>query len=418
MPDWSPTAMTPDHGAATASTALLSGLEPEFRFLCLAVSCALGQGDRPALRAAARAVHDWERVLQGAHKHRVAALVADGLRDSADGHGVPDAVGVRMRQMAAIASRRCLIQMKEVLRLSRLFAKADIRVIVLKGVVLSWQLYGDPTKRGPGDIDLLVDPSDFWRAQDALVQAGYNADGPPIPSGAQGRFLRIVRDVTYRNAPHRVELHQRLTANPSLIPDDFNTLWEARGEVALGGALVATLPRAMLARYLCAHGAQHCWDRLCWIADMAAIAKSGEGGLGNFLRPDEHALIPATELVMTLCREWLGSSEHGWATKPPPWLWRPSVFVARFFAGDRWLASPESGDPGWWRTELWRRGYRYSFKADWRHCWGELRADLVYPIDWDVFQLPARLSWLYPALRPVGWLLRNVISPRTRKHLH
>jgi hypothetical protein len=129
-------------------------------------------------------------------------------------------------------------------------------------------------------------------------------------------------------------------------------------------------------------------------------------------------LIPATELVMTLCREWLGSSEHGWATKPPPWLWRPSVFVARFFAGDRWLASPESGDPGWWRTELWRRGYRYSFKADWRHCWGELRADLVYPIDWDVFQLPARLSWLYPALRPVGWLLRNVISPRTRKHLH
>ncbi len=409
--------MTAVDGAATTDMALLSGLAPEFRFLCLAVRCALGQGDPSALRAAARAVGDWDRVLQGARKHRVAALLADGLRHCGDHHGVPADVAAEMRLAAAAASRRCLLQLGEILRLIRLFAKADIRVIVLKGVVLSWQLYGDPGKRGPGDIDLLVDPSDFWRAHDELIQAGYLADGPPIPSATQGHFLRVVRDVTYRNGPHTVELHQRLTANPGLIPDDFSTMWAARGEVVLGGTRVATLPSAMLARYLCAHGAQHCWDRLCWIADMAAIAKGGEGGPGSFLRPDERALVPAMELVMTLCRQWLGCSGNGWAAKPAPWFWRPSRFVACFFSKDRWLVSPGRGDRGWWGAELRRRSYRYSFKAGWRHGWGELHADLVYPVDWDVFRLPARLSWLYPALRPVGWLLRNMILSRIRKHV-
>ena len=39
---------------------------------------------------------------------------------------------------------------------------------------------------------------------------------------------------------------------------------------------------------------------------------------------------------------------------------------------------------------------------------GSSGADLVNPVDWDVFYMPDQLLWLYPLLRPVGWLVRNV----------
>ncbi|HYH18999.1 MAG TPA: nucleotidyltransferase family protein [Azospirillum sp.] len=402
----------------TGAADILAPLAPEFRLLCAAVRRAQGNGDVPALRAAMAAGPDWALVLRGAARHRATALVLAGLQ--ADGAAdVPPDVLAALRRAAAADTRRCLAHAAEVVRLVRLFAAADIRVLVLKGVVLSQQLYGNLAMRGPGDIDLLVDPARFWEADAVLAAAGYRLDGPAISPARRAAGQRLFRDLTYRDAGRGlvVELHQRLTANPRRLEADFDSLWRDRVDVALAGVAVATLPRRVLALYLCVHGAHHCWERLCWLADLTALLKDAEGAAAALAQAEAAGLRAAMRLVVTLGHGWLGLPLPGHRHAGRRHAGRRDDrrarrFVARFFAGSRWLDMPREGSAAWLRREAWRRLHLYSFKDDWRHGWDELRADLANPIDWGVFPLPDRLLWLYPFLRPVGWVVRNARRKR------
>src|SRR5262249_49694292 len=147
-------------------------LAPEFRLLCLALRRPQREADAEALRAAVAAAPDWTAVLAGARRHRVAPLLLAGLRASL---GVPAAVLAELRRQALADPRRSLAQVAEVALLQRAFAEAGVRVLFLKGVVLSAQLFGDAAMRDARDIDLLVDPADLTRAEKILAAAGYRS---------------------------------------------------------------------------------------------------------------------------------------------------------------------------------------------------------------------------------------------------
>jgi hypothetical protein len=36
---------------------------------------------------------------------------------------------------------------------------------------------------------------------------------------------------------------------------------------------------------------------------------------------------------------------------------------------------------------------------------------LIWPPDWEVIRLPDSMFWLYPLLRPLGWILRRRHRP-------
>ncbi|HYH18764.1 MAG TPA: nucleotidyltransferase family protein [Azospirillum sp.] len=396
----------------TGTADILAPLAPEFRLLCLAMRRAQGDSDVRALRAAVAAGPDWPAVVRGASRHRATSLVLAGFQSA--GADLPADVLAALRREAAADTRRCLAQAAEVVRLTRLFAAAGIRVLVLKGVVLSQQLYGNLAMRGPGDIDLLVDPTRFWEADALLAAAGYRVDGPAISPARRAAGQRLFRDLTYRD-PGRgnlVELHQRLTANPRRLEADFDSLWRDRVEVVLAGTAVATLPRRVLPLYLCVHGAHHCWERLCWLADLTMLLKDADGAAAAIAQAEPAGLGAAMRLAVMLAYDWLGLPLPGHTPFGRRDARHARRFVARFFTGSRWLDMPRAGGAAWLRREGWRRLYLYSFKKDWRHGWDELRADLTNPIDWGVFPLPDRLLWLYPLLRPIGWVVRNVRRKR------
>jgi len=375
------------------------GLAAEFRVLCIAARRPVRPADTEALAAAAAAGVDWTAVLHGARRHRVSGLVLPALQACG---GVPPAVTDALRDAATDNARRCLVQAAETAGLARRFAAAGVRVIVLKGVALSQQLYGDLSVRGAGDIDLLVDPADFWTADGILAAAGYRVDGGPISPARRTAGLRLIRDLTYRHESRGtlVELHQRLTANPHRMPCDFDMLWRDRTETTLAGAAIATLPTRVLPLYLCIHGAHHCWERLCWLADLAMLLKDGGTAATALADAEDAGLGAPMRLTMALCRDWLDV--------PTPSDVDARRFTMRFFGGARWLVEPPRGSLAWLRRELWRRRYLYSLKKGWSHRWNEVRADLANPVDWQVFPLPDRLLWLYPVLRPLGWMVRNL----------
>src|SRR5438034_9748403 len=113
-------------------------IAPEFRLFCLATRRPQRSEDSEALRCAAAARLNWNGVVDGARRHRLAPVVLSNLENCGSAH-VPAGVLEELRRQALGAVQRSLAQIAELTRLSRLFAEAGIRVLTLKGVVLSAQ---------------------------------------------------------------------------------------------------------------------------------------------------------------------------------------------------------------------------------------------------------------------------------------
>jgi len=387
-------------------------MSAEFEVFCLALRRPQNSDVIGELRRMLAAELDWDHILDGARRHRVASLLLSGLQGSGSPH-LPQRVVSELRQQALSAAKESLAQMAEIGRLAPMFARAGIRVLGLKGVVLSAQLFANPGLRNPRDIDLLVSPGEFASAESVLLEAGYDRSGAILSPRQNAAYLRWVKDVGYVNpvTGSRVELHHRLSDNPRLLPYDFDMLWRERDQVDIAGITIAGLPCDKLALYLCAHGAGHCWEELRWLVDFAAALPRQGSSRDALERAGRVGLGAAMLHALTLARDWLGLAvdEHQLArARADRHVARLDRILAHFYAGDAWHQSPQRGSfSGLLRYSLWLRLYTYLIKTECKYWRYQARREFVTPADWEVLRLPDYLFWAFPLVRPVGWLVRR-----------
>ncbi len=157
----------------------------------------------------------------------------------------------------------------ELFRLLKRFAAAEIGVLAVKGPVLSLRAYGDPAMRSYGDLDLLVRQRDIRRATELMIAAGYQAAVPvsAIDSGKiPGQYLFSAPD-----SKLLVELHNDYTLRyfpRRLLLERF---FERQVCVLLDSRKAPALSVEDELVLICVHGAKHYWERLMWIADVAAL---------------------------------------------------------------------------------------------------------------------------------------------------
>ncbi|MEA3015607.1 MAG: hypothetical protein QOI38_329 [Sphingomonadales bacterium] len=251
-----------------------------------------------AVRRAAAAV-DWPLLLATAARHRVEGLVHDGLRRA--GAPVPAEAAEKLAAEASGIARENLLYAAEALRLSERFERAGIAHLFVKGVTLNILAYGTLALKRSRDIDLLVAPEDYAAACGTLAEAGYRCIHPP-GADLEGvlRYAAAAKDSAWRSeAGIKVELHQRLTENPMLLPGVDARSPAQRVEIAPGVSL-PTLRREQLFAYLCAHGAFTAWSRLKWLADLAAlVAGEEEAGIERLYR-HAAALAPGRAAAQAL----------------------------------------------------------------------------------------------------------------------
>jgi len=285
--------------------------------------------------------------------------------------------------------------------------------------VLSSQLFGNPALRNPRDIDLLVSPDEFVSAESVLLEAGYHRAGAILSQRQNAAYRRWIKDVGYVNLVTgcRVELHHRLTDNPSLLPCDFDMLWRERDQVEIAGITIAGLPCDKLALYLCAHGAGHCWEELRWLVDFAAALSRQGSSRDASERADRVGLGAAMLHALTLAHDWLGlpiEEAQLARARADRHVARLGRILAHFYAGDAWYQSPQRGSfPGLLRYSLWLRLYTYLIKSDLRYWGYQTRREFITPADWEVLHLPDSFFWAFPLVRPVGWLMRHISSKRS-----
>ncbi len=211
---------------------------------------------------------DWSQLLVLAEQHGVLGHLAKCLGEL-DENLVPEDTrqALQERHLAQVFST--LRMTAELFRLMELFAAKDIPALVVKGPVLAMQAYGDPSMRSYGDLDLLVRQRDIRRATESLQAAGYQAtvplsaiDAGEIPgqylfSNSSARLLvELHNDFTLRYFPRRLPL-EKFFARRILVQLDVREI----PALAVEDELV----------YICIHGTKHLWERLIWIADVAAL---------------------------------------------------------------------------------------------------------------------------------------------------
>jgi hypothetical protein len=237
------------------------------------LECTSSSHDRERLAGLLRSA-DWARLLVLAEEHGVAGHLAACLRGLEENLVPPEVRQTLVdRQRAQIFFTLRLTA--DLFRILDCFNSEGIGALVVKGPVLAVQAYGDPAMRSYGDLDLLVRQRDIRRATELLSAAGFAAAVPlsAIDAGKiPGQYLFSKPD-----SKLIVELHNDLTLRyfPRRLPlEDF---FARQIRVRLDAREAPALSVEDELVLICIHGAKHFWERLMWIADVAALVSRQTG---------------------------------------------------------------------------------------------------------------------------------------------
>jgi hypothetical protein len=211
---------------------------------------------------------DWSRLLALAEEHGVLGHLAASLSKHNE-NIVPAEKRSSLVELYRAQVFRTLGMTRELFRLLELFAGKNIGSLVVKGPVLAVDAYGDPAIRSYGDLDLLVRQRDIRRATEVFLAAGYEATVPLSAIEARkipGQYLFSRPDSRLL-----VELHNDVTLRyfPRRLP--IEEFFARQTRVRLDGHEVPALSVEDELVYVSVHGATHLWERLGWIADVAAL---------------------------------------------------------------------------------------------------------------------------------------------------
>ena len=236
------------------------------------LECASPCRDRARLEALLHSL-DWDVLLALADKHGVNGPLATSLHELLDSL-VPPGIKAKVieRQRAQIFF--CLRLTAELYRVLHAFGSEGIGALAIKGPTLALRAYGDPAMRSYGDLDLLVRQADMRRATELMTAAGYAAavqlndiDAGKIPG--QYLFFKFFKPASRL----LVELHNDRTLRyfPRRLPlEDF---FSRQVRLSMDAQEVPALAIEDELVLICIHGAKHFWERLLWIADVAALVE-------------------------------------------------------------------------------------------------------------------------------------------------
>lgn len=177
------------------------------------------------------------------------------------------------------------------------------------------------------------------------------------------------------------------------------------------GIKLATLGEKDLFAYLCAHGANHCWYRLKWLADIAALlGKATQEKIEDlYAAAVERGAGPAAAQALLLCARLFETPLPGGLfvrlgrNYRARWLERIGLWALT--TGNEETVPP---DLPFGATKITLS--RYLLRSSVPYWLTELRIQLTSTRDMLMLPLPKALLFVYPALHVPLWLCRRMMG--------
>lgn len=364
-----------------------------------------------AVRHAVGSGIDWPRFLRVLARQRVEGLAKDAFaRAEVD---APAAVRQALASEATGIARDNLAFAAECVRLHKLFQRAEITHLFVKGVTLDSLAYGTLAVKRSRDIDLAVSPETVDRACGLVEGAGYRRmkPGPGLSDEGFRTWNKLNKESIWMHAGSGiiVEIHHGFVDNPALLPG-VSAHSSPRMVTIAPGIALPTLQKDELFSYLCVHGATHAWSRLKWIADVAAFLKDDDDAEIDrlFVRSLQLGVGRCSAQALLLCAALFERTLPGGlkarleADPVNRWLVRVAI---RTMDG-RGEAELDDTMLGTVPIHL----SHFALARGWRYKAGELARKFRSPYDQATLPLPRPLRFLYPIMLVPRWLWRRARS--------
>lgn len=366
------------------------------------------QNQEDAIREAIKAGADWTEYLRLVDRHRTPALSWAALR-RVTGLEIPEFAKSELQKRSDACRMQAVMHSLLLAQILKAFNHAGIPVMVLKGPMLSLDLYGDVGLRHSRDLDLAVALGDICRAQACLSNLGWRIDSTyfSLTPRQRKKFWQMERDLCFfhSQAGCALDLQWR---NRWDTPSLTLTRWARSIPSTWQGCSYLAMNPADQILYLCCHGTEHAWFRAKWLGDLARIHAAEQINWGAILN---HAQSTEQEKPLLACLQLL----HVIHRLPLPYLheiqWES---LSSFLIGSPLYALKIPKDPAVCGVLDSLPGrLRLASYAKWllpRKTWRESLSELFYfRQDFNELRLPDSLFWAYVPLRPILWIWRKSV---------
>jgi hypothetical protein len=357
---------------------------------------------------------DWPYLLSEAAEHSIASLVEKQLYAV-----VPGVVRSEYLAQLKSASRantvRCLYLVAELNKILKLFESQRIQSIPYKGPVIAQQAYGDINLREFDDLDIILRQRDLPQAHEIILKLGYQPRYPWVIS-TKAPASQIPGEYNYCDVERRtmVELHTEMTLRHFPVSPHLDEFFQRLVGVELGGREVPTFCAEDALVALSIHGSKDFWERISWIADISELIQAHP-------QLDWDAARRRAESIQAQRMLYVGVTlaAHLLDAPVPRKVMQPATSDATVatVAGEveKRLLSREFLPLDAAQRFHIRRRLVPGAVAGWRYA---IRLAVVpAEEDWMMVQLPAKLTPLYIALRPLrllrkySWSGRRAVRP-------
>jgi len=225
---------------------------------------------------------------------------------------------VNIQKTALLEKTSRTFMVEEALRICQTLTLSNLPALIIKGPILSLQLYGSPIVREYTDIDIIVDTQNFITIDQIMHQLGYRAD--PESQIKQLAFLEHPKSyiqkphhIVYKNPshPYRIEIHTEIfnsqLFNRELFTDrktcDYYTIQNifSRAEtLTYKETLFPAVSKVDHLLFMIAHGTKHGWSQLHWVLDAAALLTTPEPSLHTAIAEGSRLLTIEKHTVLMI----------------------------------------------------------------------------------------------------------------------
>ena len=203
---------------------------------------------------------DWGKILDVSVRERCAATTWVNGGPAIRRHA-PVQVVERWRGHYARSTQWCLGQLAAIAPSTETLAQRGIFPIVLKGIPLSVQIYGDPGARSPADIDWFVRHQDRGIVRTVLLSHGWSVFG--AEGEAEASFRRQLDGEWLHLEVHSTLFHPRFAY--LRVPEPTGA------DVRIEGVSLRAHAGPSVPAYLAVHLATHHFAPLGWFVDFALL---------------------------------------------------------------------------------------------------------------------------------------------------
>jgi hypothetical protein len=379
----------------------------EFQLLLACLRWPLTETDRNRIISLVRVSLDSSRFLDLVNHHQVVPIVFRNLDDAARCE-TPDDLLSKLRDKALAAGKQAFRRVVETIRLTTELQRFDIDIRILKGVALSLYAFHDATLQDSIDIDLLVPVAQVFDAEKVLLQCGYRRIVPyaRLTPRRISWVLNHAHHLVFAHSQTRetVELHWGLTGNP-YKHEAFTVGHTSTTRLLVGSNQIPSLAPQDMFLHACVHGAEHCWSRLKWLAQIAAMlrAMTVEEFRAIVSRASQFGVTAELSAVVALAKH------YQLATTPAA-----DVTLESSRAVDRIVSrSLKAIDEGASHSnnaivdfrDAWQAGSSFNYRRN------LIERTIIREESWNIVDLPDSLFFGYAFLAPIAWF-----QHRSRKH--